>query len=446
MHGRDHGPGRRRRRGAIVALCALVASPLGCVKACERRVEARAPSTTERPPPAPAAPRDPLRDALAEADRLAEGGELAEALAALEALLEGNDDEPRVRARLAVLHNRLAVEHAAARRYRDGERASARALAFAPDDPVVRRNRVNILYALAKELPSPDARRRLYEEILELDEEHLATLVAAAEDAYDDNRLEEAKALYLRAQRVSPGDDALARRLARVSQQAEVEGAFQGARDNHFVARFEGYAQERLAYKALGVLEGAYFAVNEKLSLYPSEDISVVIYTGDQYRRATGMPDWSGGAFDGKIRVREGDLAEESGQLTNLLWHEYVHALLHGAVRGRLPSWFQEGLAQYFEPSRSGRHHERIAAALELLPLRELEAPFVRIQDPTAVTLAYAQSLSLVEHLASKQGAYGLSRLLDEVNEGKPFEEALKDVYFLDARGLEEDWRQALGR
>ena len=79
----------------------------------------------------------------------------------------------------------------------------------------------------------------------------------------------------------------------------------------------------------------------------------------------TRSPGWVGGILQREIRVPVGGLLTESDarRLEPVLAHELTHAFIRANVPGRLPLWFEEGLAGYFEgtPTEALLHSLRAA-------------------------------------------------------------------------------------
>ena len=262
-----------------------------------------------------------------------------------------------------------------------------------------------------------------------------------------DNELGAALASYKRAAALAPGDASVDAALARVEKRNAIEGHFASREQNHFRAFFEGVAQERLAFTALDLLEHAYFDVGQQIGLYPADPIDVVIYTGDQFTRATGSPDWSRAIFDGRIRLREGDIDSNRGFLPPLLRHEYVHAVLSRSIAAPLPGWLHEGLAQHFE----GRNLQwatsvakRAAGAGALPALADLQTGFSGISNPEAAKAAYAYSLAFVEYLIAKRGAYAAQTFLAAMKTGVPLERAFRDTWVRSVEDLDTEFRRTL--
>ena len=104
------------------------------------------------------------------------------------------------------------------------------------------------------------------------------------------------------------------------------------------------------------------------------------------------------------------------GLNTDGIIHEMTHLLLAEMVDSpfaRIPSWLNEGLAEYFEQRVSGasglsnRQQLYLRRAIEAghwIPLAELNRASFGRMSPEVATLAYVQSLAAVDYLASADG------------------------------------------
>ena len=328
----------------------------------------------------------------------------------------------------SVVHRMVSVAHEVARacapldagRLALARRLEARAAELAPTS---RRS----LLAAAVQL-EPNARRLV--------------LLATAADAENDGPA--AIDAYRRAAALAHDDDVVERERAEAERRQRVEQRFDTIVQEHFTARFEGDAKKDLAWDALRVLDEAWRGVGDAIDVRPPAPITVVFYTGAAYQEATGARDWSGGQFDGKIRVRAGALKQGQAALRDLLFHEYLHAALATSVKGGVPAWFHEGLAQRLEPGLDRAHDLAPLKArkrADLPPLAELSRGFGRLTDHGQVRLYYACALDIVDELARWRGERSFAQLFAAMNSGKSFEAALDRVYGLDERLLQERWQ-----
>ena len=136
-------------------------------------------------------------------------------------------------------------------------------------------------------------------------------------------------------------------------------------------------------------------------------------------------------------------LAEPEGMVT--LRHELAHVAL-GQLAPRWPRWFQEGLAQ----TLTGEHYSMTHyAALYRAVVQEKVFRFEDLAEgwpdrPADVEVAYAQSAAFVAWLAARQGPEGMARLVDEVAQAQPFEQAFGKAFHSSLWVEELAWREGL--
>ncbi len=179
-----------------------------------------------------------------------------------------------------------------------------------------------------------------------------------------------------------------------------------------FLFRYDPAVMPRETARAvLGLLEQEFSRISFELGCATAERLAVIAQTREDYMRATGAAEWSGGQFDGRIRVAvlEGDPAVTRRALA----HELVHACLAGI--GTWPAWLHEGLAQKLsgetlaEPRKAAI---RAVAAQNALPhLKNLSQSWSRMSSSHAA-MAYATSLYAVELFYQHHASFGIRNLL----------------------------------
>ena len=139
---------------------------------------------------------------------------------------------------------------------------------------------------------------------------------------------------------------------------------------------------------------------------------------------ATGLGDWAGGVFDGKIRVPVEDLRSELrfARVKGVLRHETAHAFTHSIGGAKVPAWLNEGVAQWLEePARRasdvGVARARLATAA-LFPLARLNGNLVGWEDRAEVARAYDQALAFVDHLSAQYGPDLVFSMIGACREG----------------------------
>jgi hypothetical protein len=133
-----------------------------------------------------------------------------------------------------------------------------------------------------------------------------------------------------------------------------------------------------------------------------------------------------------------------------VVYHEYVHTLLHANFRW-LPPWLDEGLADFYGNTRFEEKKMYVGApstrvyhlrGRTLIPLEELisENPWVKFRkDETRIDTFYSEAWALVHYLVfgpgMEQGAK-LSQFNDLLQKGEPQKKAFVDT-FGDPKNLE---------
>jgi hypothetical protein len=198
----------------------------------------------------------------------------------------------------------------------------------------------------------------------------------------------------------------------------------------------------------LAALERAYADLVQDLGSAPARKITVVVYAERDWRSATRAPDWSGGFFDGKVRVPAQGLTGVTPELLSVLKHEMTHAFVFERTQGHAPAWLQEGLAQVEEGRTATPYAQRMLDAFQesgSFGLRSLETSFRRLQ-PAQVRVGYVVSLATTEMLRETRGPGALSHFLDSLGDGTPVEDAMKENLRGDYARIESDLADWLRR
>lgn len=126
--------------------------------------------------------------------------------------------------------------------------------------------------------------------------------------------------------------------------------------------------------------------------------------------------------------------------------HEITHVLLGQAFGERqVPTWLQEGLAQYIAGEYGPETTRQIASGLlgrGLLSLKDLGHGFP--EDPLRARLAYAQSADLIGWLVSEHGLDAVRTLTHELATGTPFTAAFREATGEYPEDLDARWRGRL--
>jgi tetratricopeptide (TPR) repeat protein len=323
-------------------------------------------------------------------------------------------------------------------RYKDADAAFMRALASAPDDPAL------LLGAgiAARRLGSTSRARELLTRALQIDPALTPASQLLGTLLYETGDVEGAIRVYDAALVRAPGQDRMRERAEEWRKEAALHDGFRHTRGGHFTVLFEGPAEEEAAAAAVDILENAYNRIGDFLQVYPREPITVVLYTQQQFRDVTRTPGWSGGLFDGRIRLPiRGGLAD-TREFERVLTHEYVHALVHGVAAGGVPAWLNEGLAAALETGGMERARGDIARGPVVL-LSQLGQSFGSL-PASAVTSAYAGSALAVLDILERVGASRVMGLLADLGAGTDFDRAFTSWVQMPFADFEREWLERM--
>lgn len=189
--------------------------------------------------------------------------------------------------------------------------------------------------------------------------------------------------------------------------------------------------------------------IRERLPFYLFKD-------RDEYLRAGGLPG-SGGVFDGsKLMAVAGD--QPTSRTWHVVQHEGFHQFAHAVIRGELPTWLDEGIAEYFgeslftgdafvsgvvPPWRLQRLKEEIKAA-RLKSIKDIMLTTHEQWNGRLSIENYDEAWSMVHFLAhGENGRYqdAFVTFMKLIGRGIPWAVAWKQT-FGDASGFEQRWRE----
>ena len=248
------------------------------------------------------------------------------------------------------------------------------------------------------------------------------------------------------------GDPEAIALLSKVRQEWEIERNMDQQTESHFNISFvEGGANELFADQVLGILEDAYIDLGSDLAFYPDFSVPVLLYSRSDFIDVTRSPDWAGAVYDGKIRLPLAGLSEMTQEFKAILYHEYMHVLVHYMSNGRAPFWLNEGLAEM-----AGRRvHTKQLFDLkkepvpdQLLDWDQLEKPFVRLPDEI-IPMAYEQSHSIVQYMVEHFGWHNISDLLISLRQDPDWSDLVESTYSeygMNWAAILSEWESSLAK
>ena len=128
--------------------------------------------------------------------------------------------------------------------------------------------------------------------------------------------------------------------------------------------------------------------------------------------------------------------------------HELTHVLVQRATSDgvlSVPLWLNEGLAEFGNVDPSLSYERYLEWAIDTGRTTPFESLTVFPGDPNLNLVAYGQSRSVVEFMVLEYGRDKMTELMATVNSGGSFDRALRLVYGMSTRELDELWRGEVG-
>jgi tetratricopeptide (TPR) repeat protein len=300
----------------------------------------------------------------------------------------------------------------------------AEALALRPNDPVLLTGAGAAAHAQGNQKSAMASLQRA----VEIRPSLTPASILLGQIAFDEGEVDLAIRTYEAALKYAPGNADIARTLEAWRNETKLHESFDERRYERFRVLFEGHAEQSLATQVTDVFNSAFFRIGNTLGEYPANTIVTVLYTEQQFRDITRAPAWSGGQYDGRIRIPVAGASQQPALFEQVLTHELTHAIIAGIAPSGVPTWLNEGLAQYFDGTDANAAARRMKSIPRPIPLKMLQGGFGRLNASTA-RVAYDESLLAVNVMAERP-AFGWIRLLHRLADGESFEDAIRNFGF----------------
>ena len=356
--------------------------------------------------------------------------------------------ERGARQQLAIAYNNYGIRLAEQGRYPEATQQLTQALSLEPANPQFTKNAAAIHLQAAQSAYQAhqfQSARTWVKAALQVDPHSADAYALLGMIEYDNQRLKEARTAWQKALSLNPQLPAIKERLDQLSQELPVENELEKWSQGSFDIRYTGDLSGSAGYDISLTLQRARREIGSDFAYWPRYKLIVLVYRAEEFRKLRqDLPEWVAGQFDGKIRVPLPGKGLSIDAVTRTLFHEYTHALVHDVAGDRLPTWFNEGLAEYEawkDATPPWPLLRQAAASKHLIPWSELSNQFSVTAPAMIVGLAYEQSHSIVRFLAERFGFWRIRRVLKAVHGGTPLETALPAELHLKTSRLEEFWR-----
>jgi tetratricopeptide (TPR) repeat protein len=372
---------------------------------------------------------------------LLNAGNWTEAIEELTEMFETTGSDPNLKYYLAMCYSRLGQDAFMENNFREAVTHFENGLIYTNDEPSLYFGLGFSCFKLSEYSRAENA----LTEVLALNPDHFPALKVLGEVYYLSDEPEKAIHFWERAVKLNEKDEALKNRLTNLKKQLKLSRDFDTEVDNIFTVTFDGERDPRLRENIISTLEDIYDKIGDRLNLYPKRRITVVLLTKESFFDITGSPGWSGGVYEGQIKLPVENYKPEP--LKIILCHEYVHAVIYDMLSNRCPWWLNEGLAQYFSGDHKG-NALKLNLALKILSKDNppsLKALPGDIQGDTNKALqAYSLALAAVGYMIEYFDVYQVQSILELMGEGQSFDTAIRNTTGYSFKEFETNWINSL--
>lgn len=212
---------------------------------------------------------------------------------------------------------------------------------------------------------------------------------------------------------------------------------------------------DAFARRALDIAERAVDEASELLGVADVDPVDFIIYSDARtFRQAMGPATREnvGGQAHPDIRTLFGLISPSqirSDWVQELVVHELAHLVFDSAVRNDYsfpPRWLNEGLAVYLSTGYTSGDRAQVESAARagtIIPLDGLGGQFPT--RPLRFGLAYAESVSAVDHFVELHGEEQLVELITSFGDGVGLDEAFVAATGADFGTFDDAWLESLG-
>ncbi len=245
--------------------------------------------------------------------------------------------------------------------------------------------------------------------------------------SYLKGNLQDAATYWQQALDIFPDNDQLRKKLSRIHEQTLTEQQGTTELSHIFRITFDQGMKKEIYDDVWKILENSWYEIGLELQLYPKRQIPVLLLTREKYQAITNAPGWSGGVYEGQIKIPVANFTPELHK--EVITHEYTHALLYDSMANRCPWWLNEGLAQYFSMDKNTQQQSLQFARNYLRSNPNVDPDKLpgNIRATSDAKLAYALGLSATDFLIDRFSIITTRNILADMATGMNFAEGLEN-------------------
>jgi len=213
---------------------------------------------------------------------------------------------------------------------------------------------------------------------------------------------------------------------------------FRTLENDDFLVRMDQREAQIYGQRVLDLLSRAKQTLCKKYDVELVEAIVVEIFPEqkDFAIRTFGLPGGAGFlgvCFGGVITANSpASQGDTPSNWEAVLWHEFCHVVTLSKTRNKMPRWLSEGISVYEERQEKlswgqvmePRYRELILKG-EATPVSQLSGAFLKPKSQLHLQFAYFESSMVVEYLVGKYGLVTVQRILTDLGNDVPINQAL---------------------
>ena len=248
--------------------------------------------------------------------------------------------------------------------------------------------------------------------------------------------------------RIRPGGEEMVRYYF-LQTELYVQNHFLTYSTSHYEVKYDPAFQnsrEEIISPLLSMVEEARWRLNKRFGVTPDDKTIINIYAENTMNKILGGSLLQMEAFfnteDGKLRVTVlENMKNNIKRLRPIIFHEYVHRLIHHITRGRMQiRWVHEGLATWYERELTGidrfygfsRSSDSEPINLDTLLKNRVDAE------------GYYNSRRVMDYLMENFGEKKVILMLREIGNGRNLDSSMKSAFGMSYNHLKEKIRKEL--
>jgi hypothetical protein len=365
-------------------------------------------------------------------------------------------NDPKIKDSLANAYNNQGVTFAKQKQWTQAEESIQKALAVKPESESIKINLSNIyfehgydLFQNLKDQPydsyTHSASKQLAIQAIALNARNVNAYLLLGDVEYFNQNMNEAQQAWQQAANLAPSNQQIQQRLAKITREAQTENKMENRYNSFFIIKIDPDLDQIPGFDVNQALDTARLAVSADFNFKLTHKIPVIVYNREQYADTlVGAPEWSDGAFDGKIRVILSKNLRSFNQVNSTIVHEYTHAVIAELTNNRCPRWLNEGTAKY-EEYKHGMPPSISVLALafntnNIIAWNKIDDSFLS-KNKNEALLAYQQAFSFVYYMVQKYGMPKLVELFTKLASDPDFNKAVQQVYNTSLETIQQEWR-----